>query len=317
MFFEPLDQPSGLYISHPTRGWTLNSGWSGEDSQLHTVINNQGFRGTEVPREKAEDERRILFLGDSVTYGSGVAEEDIFVERLRRQLHDKRETSHISIVNTAVTAYSPWQEYDVLINEGLEYRPDLIIQVFCLNDVLEKFRLEKFGGYTRGFEPPPHAALEWSGFYRMARAWYAWRQLPPKEELTRLRYALTAERLMRDPDAEIVCKGWSMALGHLANMARVSRENSVPFVVVMAPSRFVLDSKQPAPSEPQQILRRFAEEHDVMFLDLNDEFRRNIEMDNLKTGSLFLDRLHLSEDGHAMAASSLYDFVSSMDWYGE
>ena len=108
-----------------------------------------------------------------------------------------------------------------------------------------------------------------------------------------------------------------MALQNLANMAQVSRDHSIPFVVVMAPSQFGLDSKQPAASEPQRILQRFATEHDVMFVDLNEEFRRYIDQRGLETKSLFIDRLHLSEDGHALAASILYEFVTSLDWFGE
>lgn len=187
VYFEPFVNKHGLYIPHPTRGWTMRPNFKGQDNRAWTKINSHGLRGPEIEDPKPPGQTRITFLGDSVTYGAGVVEADSFVARIRGRLetdHPKR----FSVVNLSVQAYSPWQELDLLVEVGLPLEPDVIVHVFCLNDVLEKYQLERFGGYTRGFEPALPAPLEWSGLYRAVREWHAAR-LRPTEEILQRRYS--------------------------------------------------------------------------------------------------------------------------------
>lgn len=315
--YSPIPEPTGLHMPHPRRGWTARPGWSGMDGTAALRINSRGFRGPEIPATKAPNERRILFLGDSVTFGSRVPEQSIFVSRIQDMASVCGAPPVVRTINASVAAYSPWQEYDLLINEGLRCDPDFIVQVFCLNDVLEKFQLEQFGGYSRGFEPPRPQPLEWSGLYRAARAWRASLIRPSNDELWRLRGEYSTRRLLSDPDAPAVHKAWQITLGNMSKIIAAARDHSVPIVIVCIPHLDQLSARPPEGPPPQSVLADFAAQHNVPFLDLLASFREHVAEHNLKPSALYLDPLHFSPAGHDLAAQLIFEFLSNQGWCAE
>ena len=73
--FEPTPEKTVLQ-RHPTRGWTNRPGWIEQHEGRVVRINSKGLRGPEMPYEKPDGERRILFLGESLTFGVRVDERD-------------------------------------------------------------------------------------------------------------------------------------------------------------------------------------------------------------------------------------------------
>lgn len=300
-----------IYMAHDTRGWTLRPGASELDGAAQIRINSRGFRGPDIPLVKAENERRILFLGDSVTYGTKVDEEACFVRRVEQLARQSNPQANVTTINASVPAYSPWHEYDLLVNEGLQTEPDLVVQVFCLNDVVGKFQFERFGGYSRGFEPPPRSFMDWSGCYRVAQRWWAARERLDKNETWYLRSLESAERLLREPNAEIVQRGWKSTFADMTNIVNATRSASVPLIIVCAPHRLqLLDEPVPGPS-PQSILAQYAHEHDVPFLDLLPVFRDHLMSSATDQSVLLLNAMHFSSAGHELAAQAIFDFISA------
>jgi len=91
-------------------------------------INSQGTRGPEFAAKKLAGVTRILSLGDSRTFGWGVAEADTYSERLqqllRQQAWDQRK---IEIINAGVNAWSYAQMLVYFRNTALGYSPDFVI----------------------------------------------------------------------------------------------------------------------------------------------------------------------------------------------
>ncbi|MEQ1893316.1 MAG: hypothetical protein ABL998_12280, partial [Planctomycetota bacterium] len=56
--------------AHPTRGWAMVPGQNHFTYTHEVRVNALGLRGPEVGA-KEPGERRVLFLGDSLTYGQG------------------------------------------------------------------------------------------------------------------------------------------------------------------------------------------------------------------------------------------------------
>ncbi len=299
----------GLFVAHPTRGWTSRPGWTGVDDGVFVRINRQGFRGPDVPSGKGADEYRILFLGDSLTFGPRVKEEAIFVTRLEAMFAKQAKKKRVMAINASVAAYSPWHEYDLLINDGLPLKPDLVIQIFCLNDVLGKFQLEQFGGYSRGYEPAPLTKLEWSGLYRAARVWWAKGVRPADSWLWHVRAAYSASRLLDDPHAEDVRQGWRITLDNMGKIVAASRQASVPIVIVCAPHMAQLTPDRLETSLPQTELAAFAHNHGVAFLDLLPIFRKYVQENNIDPTAMYYDPLHFSPLGHEVAAAAICDFL--------
>jgi lysophospholipase L1-like esterase len=309
MYFEPTRETDGLHIPHPTRGWTTRPGWSGRDYGVPVRTNRHGLRGPDVPLEKAPGERRILFLGDSVVFGWRTSSEDTLVMRVRQLAAGRGDASLVTAINCATQAYSPWQEFDLLVNDCIRLRPDLIIHVFCLNDVLEKFQLYEFGGYARGFEPPTPAPLEWSGLYRAIRAANGRMLRPSGDQVWRQRDRFSVRRMLHDADAEDVLRGWDITLENMAKIVSAAREHSIPIVIVCAPHLDQLAPNPPAGPAPQEVLAGFAKERDIPYLDLRAAFRTYIEASALEPATLFIDPLHFSPTGYSVAAEAVYRFL--------
>jgi hypothetical protein len=92
-------------------------------------INSHGMRGPDFATAKPAGVRRIVLLGDSVTFGYGVSEEECFATRLRLQLG-----SDVEVINAGITGYSSWQGLRFYETVVREYRPDVLLVLFGYND---------------------------------------------------------------------------------------------------------------------------------------------------------------------------------------
>jgi len=265
-------------------------------------------------RCSAKNERRVLFLGDSVAFGWGVAVEECFVWRLppcaARLGGDKR----LTVINCSISGYSPWQEYDLLQSEGLRYQPDLVVLVFCLNDVVEKFQLRQFGGSDRGKAPPGAAALEWSGLFRTFRSWSTGMGGSADVDEARRRETYSVRRLTQEPDAPEIRRAWRITLENLGKIVTLAREHRVPLAIVCFPypEQLLPEASQAPP--PQRQIAAFAHQADVPFLDLLPVFRAYCLENGLAGPELFLDHNHPTPQGHQLTTESIHAFLASNGW---
>lgn len=100
------------------------------------VINSLGYRGHEFSPEKKPGEKRILMIGDSMTFGWGVADDETYpflTEKILRSFG----RSNIEVINAGYKGgLSPDGYYVYLKNEGLKLKPDLVvIGFFVFNDI--------------------------------------------------------------------------------------------------------------------------------------------------------------------------------------
>jgi len=118
------------YQAHPTLGFHLESNiWvPGRDGGR---INSFGLRG-EDPGPKGQGEHRVLVLGDSFTYGAGVATEEAFpavLDELARAAGRER------FLNAGTPSYGTLRELAWLEAFGDELEPDeVLLAVFVGND---------------------------------------------------------------------------------------------------------------------------------------------------------------------------------------
>ena len=102
--------------------------------------NSYGYRDSEIPVRKAPNTIRIVMLGDSITFGHGVAAEETYSDNLERRLNKEIKPYRFDVINTGVPGNSPFQEYYDL-KRSLLFKPDLVIIQFVLNDVVEPLSL--------------------------------------------------------------------------------------------------------------------------------------------------------------------------------
>jgi len=123
--FDKVADPD-LIFRHP-RSW--QSRYQGADVRY----NEMGLRDDPIG-PKSKGEYRILFLGDSVPFGWGVAQDQIFTARLQRLLAAKSEHL-IRVINTGVGGYDTVQEVTYFKSVGLALKPDMVALLYVSNDV--------------------------------------------------------------------------------------------------------------------------------------------------------------------------------------
>jgi lysophospholipase L1-like esterase len=96
--------------------------------------NSYGFRDKEIPQKKEKNEIRILALGDSITFGDYLNNEDVYVKRIEKYLQEIFPDKKIEVINTGVSDIGITEEIDILKENGLKTKPDLVLVGFYLND---------------------------------------------------------------------------------------------------------------------------------------------------------------------------------------
>ena len=272
-----------------------NFAWSYYEGDFTT--NSHGFRGKEINLKKSENTKRVLVVGDSISFGHGVNNDQTYSFYLENALNkhfaDKNEEISIEVINTAAPGNSPLQEYYDL-KRGLAFEPDVIVLQFTLNDIIEhnsKWILQTIGMEEGALETVSHDYI--LGFNNFPTIDYALRQssalyLFIKDLSARIRFksidgkdfkekAIREENynvglMITDPNNPIVVKSWESALNWHKAMTDIAKEKNIPFILLATPFGFQLEMKQEM-ARPQQILKEFAAEEDIYYLDLLEILR--------------------------------------------
>lgn len=102
--------------------------------------NNRGWRDRDRTIEKPKGVFRILVLGDSNTFAPLVEDEAMYTRVLERKLNESGIKAEV--MNFAYGGWSTDQQLEALVNEGIAYKPDLVILQFCGNDIGENLQTE-------------------------------------------------------------------------------------------------------------------------------------------------------------------------------
>jgi lysophospholipase L1-like esterase len=97
--------------------------------------NELGFRDTPIS-PKTPQMLRILCVGDSVTFGSGVSNEETFPNVLERTLQQRaRPGVTVDVINAGVSAYNIRNIRGQLQEYLSQLQPDIVVYVFVENDL--------------------------------------------------------------------------------------------------------------------------------------------------------------------------------------
>ncbi len=153
----------------PVLGWHHRPGQTGvfelvapkgrqrtvSDVRVEVSLNRNGLRDLDYPLRRVAGKKRVLVAGDSFVWGFGVAQGEIFTERMEAALRD------VEVINAGVSGYSTDQELLWLRNEGMKYRPDLVILVVSGNDDAMNHRRVAYFVYPKpAFDLVDGGALE-------------------------------------------------------------------------------------------------------------------------------------------------------------
>src|SRR5689334_11908014 len=89
-------------------------------------VNSLGFRGEEVSANKTPGIRRVLFLGDSYTFGHGLVENETLPAVVGQALQ-KKLPGQYEVINGGVYGYSTANELDLFLKYGRPLKPDIVV----------------------------------------------------------------------------------------------------------------------------------------------------------------------------------------------
>jgi tetratricopeptide (TPR) repeat protein len=170
-------QPSAVLLEQK---YGVNLTPSNIDSRSSNIKSNRNHIRSikETPYTKKENTFRILALGDSVTLGMGVKNDETWTSHLERLLNDLNLGIRFEVLNAgAYGQYKPTRHYLYLKNEGYKFSPDLVIigrgewemnsgmgsQIQIANIREEKITDQKLKIFLEGMSISPHGTyyLSW------------------------------------------------------------------------------------------------------------------------------------------------------------
>ena len=124
------------FVMSADRGWELRPGFHGRPQcGVGGDFDGQGFLEVDSAQIAETGKTRILFLGDSNTFGYCIGNNVTFAEQTDELIPDA------SAINLGVSGYTSYQGYKTLLKYGELIRPDIIVVSFNYNDrryVLER-----------------------------------------------------------------------------------------------------------------------------------------------------------------------------------
>lgn len=293
-------------------------------------INSYGERDKEYAKDKEPGVYRIVFVGDSIEYGAGVAIEDTYHKQLERLLNQESLGSQrFEVLSFSNGGTEPSGYLEILQNSVNGFDPDLVIIGFTLNDfespittdqggVREKTAKERLYDLFAEVHTRMRVASHLYFFvFERARGFLYKQQILDKwvrnrETLVILqaegaefeaRQKLTEKNLRKIRD-EAQEQGADLAIVVFPYEMQLSKEllNVYRTEYGLETSDDILKAK------PQAVLRGFSEAENIPLVDLFVPFQ-----EKASEGLYFrefgnnLDWVHPNARGHEIAASAIYN----------
>lgn len=207
--------------------------------------NSLGFRSPEISEKAADGVARIAFVGDSIAFGWGVAEQETFVHRVLAALNAAGRK--VDGYNLGVGNYNTLQELTLFRDVGARLKPDIIVLCYFINDA------EPMPHYGDNNWFDEHSAA-WVVFhYRLDSLFRQFGEAPDWKRYYRELY---------EPNAD----GWAKTRAALGGFADVANDLNARLVVFNIPE---LREFKPYPfPDVTAKVRAVVEKKGVPFIDL-------------------------------------------------
>ena len=259
----------------------------GSEMELMNVtvsINSDGFRDREYPVEKG-DAYRIIALGDSLTFGWGVEQEDTFQYILEELLS---KSGSVEIINFGTGNYNTEQEVNLFFEKGVKYNPDKVVLFYFINDA--EAAPGKSGLWFLGYS---HLiSFYWSRINSLMNNVFA------SKSFTDYYSALYAE------DQE----GWRNSKKALLELKDYCRERGITLQVVLLPE--LHDTENIIFGEVYDKIALFLEQSGIDYMSLAKLFQGHGNQMELWVS---YDDAHPNKLAHGKIAVSLVEFISKKE----
>jgi len=120
------------YAPHPYKLFELRRGWISTDGSIRH--NSLGFRGPEFSPAKTSGRLRVVCMGESSTYGSGVADHETYPACLQAHLEKLLAPRAVEVINAGVLGYTSAENVLHALFDVVPLAPELVIYYYTHND---------------------------------------------------------------------------------------------------------------------------------------------------------------------------------------
>lgn len=212
---------------------------------VDVTINNHRLRGPDTKLEPPRDKIRILMLGDSITFGWGVAEDNTVARLLEKRLAKSGHPAEV--INAGVGNYNTDMEVEYFLKTGRRFKPDIVVLNFYVNDP----EITPAYGHQTFLDRHSYAYV-----YLRSRLDLIMRQTGVRRDWKRYLNDLF------DPEFE----GWKVASRRIDEFAAAARQGGMKALLVYYPDLHELGNYPFQQS--RQMLESAASKNGLGFLDL-------------------------------------------------
>ena len=328
--------PFSFFQYDPRLGWRGVPQAQGLYRDQNVIHNALGFRDEARRIEKTSTMTRILIMGDSFTWGYGVAQEEAFPQMTQSLLSDQGK--QVEVWNLGVNGFSTDQEYLLYQEEAVRFDADWVIVALYGNDPYGNVTANNYGYGKPRFEfdagqlqftnvPVPsqtgnldRGGLQGgpgSGPVQRVRQWLSNRSILYAMVASKTPGLLRRLGLAQGPSPAVETMGalppsgseaWQMTVRILTTWAAEAEAEGSRLLVVLLPAKGESDPSKAEPdsaSALQEALVNAASDLTVLDLTLFFQQARREGDEPL----YFADDPHWTAAGHRLAARQLSEFL--------
>lgn len=306
--FKRNDHPDIIYANLPETNIQFiypdnPRGYFGTGNNIDQHTNSRGFRGPEFSDVKATDSARIIFLGDSFTFGEGVFDNDTYPAQFEKIANENNlyPGKKVESINLGVGGYNTQQEWFVLKDMADKWQPDLIILGYILNDVEAKlFSTLDDGLVRRNREAQIQEVTQTAGDNRSIL------------EIPRINRLISSYFKTINQDSELIDyynsiyrdenPNWVTTKEMLKNFGDYSKQKNIPVLVVIFPLLFELNDNYPFSNLHQKVITEL-KSNNLEYIDLRES------LNGLEANALWVYPTdpHPNEIVHFLAAKKIFE----------
>ncbi len=309
--FARMDQmpPAAFrFRPHPYFVYALNESFVSADGlNRHS---SHGTRGAEFEVRKPAGTTRIVCIGGSTTYETGVRDDrETYPALVGELLRSQHAHPEVEVINAGVPGYTSWESLSWLELSVLEWQPDFIVYYDNTNDVHprlvepETYRSDD-AGYRRAWDDD----VRWWDHSLVLRWLGVQAGFSPRNDL--VERSTRAENVARDPDAALKANAPRWFRRNLELMATVCRARGAELVLASwawCPTKGDLageDLYQRAFAENNAVLADVARERSLPWFDFQSRMPTDPE--------LWHDGAHVNPAGARRKAELFAEFLAPL-----
>ena len=274
-------------------------------------INKLGLRGPQLPDEKGE-EYRILVLGDSITWGDYLFENELFHASLSTIQHPQNKP--IRVINAGVGDIGMHEITDIYFEQYDAIQPDLVLINLYLNDSRPPWgfpqEISQRGWLRRNirlaeFIYKQIRLYQWIKEEGAER--FAWTSLQSKINWKHNKddFHTLVQAAQYDWGAGWEQKGIDSIRPLLQKIHKHTQKNEVLIAMTILPVAYQVYAEQ-LHQEPQLLLNHLAQEEKIPVLDFLPFLREHQDK------RLYYDQCHPNPKGNELMAQELNPFVEQL-----